>query len=167
MIVSAEGKKAINTYVPLAAAGAAGYMAYRRNTGWKILVVVILATWFITWLISRNTLKLAEAAGVKPAEKPIDPQQGGYLPSGFNPDEWAFKLFEDLDGASWATHKLELYSQVMKMNDSQLIAINNAFNRRYYSVHGESLAQMIEDDLFAFWTDARKLEHRLKDMGLY
>lgn len=166
-MISAEAKQAINTYVPLAAAGTAGYIAYKRGTGWKVLLVVIAAAWLLTWLISRNTLKLTEAASIKPGIVPINQQQTGYVPNGFNADEWAAKLFNDLDGASWGAHKLELYSQVMNMNDSQLIMINNAFNRRYFSVHEESLAQMIEGDFFAFWTDARKLEYRLKDMGLY
>lgn len=167
-MISAEGKKAINTYVPLAAAGTAGYIAYRRGTDWKVLLAVIGAAWLLTWLISRNTFSLLDSAAAKPDALPINPNVTGYLPANFNAAHWAKRIRDDVYSGltEVRTRDADLYDALSAMNDSQLLAISNVWNQQYYNEYREQLYEAINAEwimwLSPLWFTKNKLVERIK-----
>lgn len=142
-MITAETKKAINTLVPLTVAGIAGAVAWKSKARWQVLIVVILAAYILSLVLSKQALRLVSTITDKPPAVDVPVGVGGSVPIGFDAERWATLLRDDV----YTIFKMrdnDLYRQLAGMNESQLAAIGNAFNRLYYAEHQESIVQAMK-----------------------
>lgn len=146
-MIAPEVKKSINLYVPLLIAGIVGFTAYKRKAKWQTLLIMMVATWLIVWLITRHTVKLVGTLADRPNPINIPTNIGGPLPTNFDANRWAKMLRDDMYTVfSFRDH--DLYASVAAMNDSQLAAINNSWNRLYYIEHSETLLEAMRAEMY-------------------
>lgn len=166
-MLSSEAKKGINTFVPIAVAGVAGYTAYRKNVRWQMLLVVVGLAWLLTWVLSRQATKIVTDVADRPKVVPA-PQDG--VNTVFDAGTWAAQLRDDLYTV-FRFRDSGLYAQLVTMSDAQLTAIGNEFNRRYYSEHKENLVQAMKaeqwgNDWFSnVAANAQQIINRLQRLG--
>lgn len=171
-MMSPEAKKAINTFLPITLAGAAGLMAYNKKADWKMLLVVVGIAYVLSLVITKTATKLIQDVANRPDEVTPPPVViGGGIPAGFNPDSWAAQLRDDVY-TIFSTRDKQLYQQLAAMNSSQLVAVANSFNRNYYHEHNETIVQAMKAEAYGndwFGTtvasDAANVIARLQALG--
>lgn len=142
-------KRSIHGFVPIILAAVATYVAFRKKADWKIMLVVAGVSWLLSYILARQATRLITNITDQPPQIDVPVGVGGSVPSGFDAEGWA-KLLRDDVYTIFATRNTELYQQVAAMNESQLAAIGNAWNRLFFSEHQESLPQAIEAEWFGF-----------------
>lgn len=169
-MIPAETKKAINTLVPLTVAGIAGAVAWKSKARWQVLIVVIIAAYILSLVLSKQALRLISNVTDKPPAVDVPVGVGGAVPNGFDAERWATLLRDDVY-TIFAVRNVDLYRQLAGMNESQLAAIGNAFNRLYYAEHNESILQAMDAEQYGndWFTDvaanANNIKARLRAIG--
>lgn len=163
-MISAEAKKAVNLYIPILVAIVVGVFAFKRKVGWQMLLLIMVVAWMVTWMLSRNTLKLLNTIEQKPADVIVSPAEGGTIPSNFDAVGYARQLRDDiysLTGYFWRDH--QLYETVAAMNNSKLAAIANAWKDRYFGEHSETLVQAMKAEVYGngLWDNTAKNAERI------
>ncbi len=128
------------------------------------LVIAIIAIIAIIFMYGKYKGK---QIGPKDVILPSDTQAQG-VSSTWNPGFITDALFNDLN-STFSVHDSSVLSDTLLLSNSQLVAVNNDWNQRYYAKSGnETLVQALEGDLSVFnysWdVDANTLIKRLKTL---
>jgi len=162
-----QAQKAVNTLVPISAASIAGYIAYRQKADWKMLLIIMIAVYILALVITKQTTKLISGITDKPPAIDIPQAVGGAIPASFDANGWARQIRDDVYTV-FALRNHELYASLAAMNESQLVAIYNAWNRLYFYEHKESLVQAMQAEVYGDgWsvntgTNAKNIIQRLQ-----
>lgn len=130
--------------------------------GIAIILVVILIIYFLG---KRKGKKYTP----QEVELPND-TQGASVPLNWNPGTITDDIFEDLDEVA-GTHSAMPYNNALTLSNSQLVAVWNDWNNRYFeSFDNKTMTQAIQGDS-SFWNYAwalatESLVKRFDSLGL-
>jgi len=95
--------------------------------------------------------------------------QGLSTPSNWNPGTITDALHADLYSV-FALRNYQIYDDTAALSNSQLVAVHNDWNKRYFNEEKETLRQAIDAEVTAFDTGLRArmniVKDRLKTLGL-
>lgn len=148
-MIDSSTKKVVKTYVPLGVAGTAAYVAFDKKASWQVILIVAAIAGVFSYILTHSTINIIEANKVKPKTKTIDQNITGFIPPSFSPGHWVERIKKDVY-APWyfiQFRDTNLYRELSAMNDSQLLAISNAWLQKYYSEYNEQVYEAIDAEL--------------------
>lgn len=169
-MISTATKRSVTAIVPVVLATTAGIISYRQKASWKVIGIVVAVAYVLTFILSKQGLKLVGEITDRPPKITVDPSVGGQLPTGFDGEIWAQRLRNDVY-CIVCTRDTGLYNSLVAMNDSQLVAVANAFNKLYYNEHRETIVAAMEAEWYGngWFNDVPKqaanIISRLKNMN--
>lgn len=106
------------------------------------IIVIVLVIFFIG-------KKSGKKSAPKPVDLPPDTQPGGITQ--FNPGPYTDNLHEDITEI-WGFRNSKPYSDLLSLSNTQVVAVYNDWNNRYYSEDNETLYQAIAAERFYTFT---------------
>ena len=129
-----------------------------------LVLAGLVALAVIFYRKGKNTVTLQQL----PGELPGAPDRGNV--SGASNDELkrlANNLYADLKGVNAFGHNYDPYQDALKLSDSDLVLLYNAFNSMYQEESRQTLTQWIESDYYSLFITPtiEALLGKLKKLG--
>jgi len=135
---------------------------------YKNILIALVVTVIIVLIIYFVGKRAGKQYTPSEVELPPDVPTGGNYT--FNPGPYTDALHEDIN-EMWGLRDKKAYTNLLNLGNSQLIAIYNDWNKRYYSEDNETLTQAISGEYFGIsvydWRPiVTQLLDRLKALNL-
>lgn len=126
-----------------------------------IVVLILLAVFFIGKYKGKQ---YAPETVILPSDI-----QGSNVPTNWNPGSITDGIYHDLD--TYLSHDATPYNDALALSNSQLVAVHNDWNKRYFKEFGNmTLVQAIQDEStvwnYAWSSSTGALVNKLKSLGL-
>ena len=108
-------------------------------SNWKIILVVVVVIILLIFVYKKGRKWVP-----KQVKLPPDTQPGGAI--NFNPGTYTDAIFKDID-CVFCTHKIKPYADLNALSNSQLVAVYNDWNQRYFSEYNETIVQAMSGEL--------------------
>lgn len=129
-----------------------------------IVILIILVIVAVIYFLGRRAGKKQTPQEV---ELPSDIQPNEIV--SFNPGPYTDAIFEDVN-ETFGFRDAEPYNQALGLSNTQLVAVYNDWNQRYFNKVGKSLTKAIQDETtlwnYSFISAAKTLIDRLKSLKL-
>lgn len=133
---------------------------YKTVIGIVVSIIIIIT---VIYILGRRSIKKQIP---KDVELPSDTQAGGQ--TNFNPGPFTDAVYEDITEII-GTRDSVPYQNLLGLSNSQLVAVYNDWNQRYYSKVKQTLTQAIADEMtiwnYSWVTVAGTLIERLKGLN--
>lgn len=133
---------------------------YKTVIGIVVTIIIIIA---VIYILGRRSIKKQIP---KDVELPSDTQPGGQ--TNFNPGPYTDAVYEDITEIIGTRDSLP-YQALLSLSNTQLVAVYNDWNQRYYTKLKETLTQAISKEYTIWnysWTSvAGTLIDRLKSLN--
>jgi hypothetical protein len=134
----------------------------KYKTGLIVMVSIIIII-VIVYILGRRSIKKQIP---KEVELPSDTQSGNS--SNFNPGPYTDAIYEDITEI-FGTRDSKPYQDLLGLSNTQLVAVYNDWNQRYYSKSKETLTQAIAKETtiwnYSWLSVAGTLINRLKSLN--
>lgn len=122
-----------------------------KKLPWKKIVVGLVIL-LIIYIIYRQGKKSGELGKVKNTDIPIDVYNGGnVLVDGAKIREMSTLLHDDMKGVNVFWND-DLFQNLAKLSDSELVALDNDFNERYYNEGEGTFKEWINSQQFWWYS---------------
>jgi hypothetical protein len=132
-----------------------------------VFVIVVLAAIGLYMLGKKKGKDYVPNFAILPSDtQPNNP--GGGQQTVFNPGPYTDALHSDI--TTLLPHDSQPYKDVLALSNTQIVAIHNDWNRRYFNEEKETLRQAISAEYsawnYSWWSVAGALVDRLRSLGL-
>jgi hypothetical protein len=109
------------------------------------IVVIVIAIYFI----KKNNL-----VAPPPVTLPNDINPEADSQGNFNPTPYTDALYNEIYASWYKARDVTPYDNALQLSNSELAAVDNDWNQRYFSKDGEKLSQAIDNEYTSFFSNS-------------